>query len=252
MCFFANFPPTKHFHGGSVGERREHTGRFELADGGTIFLDEIGELPADSQAKLLRVLQEREFDRVGGNSPKKIDVRVIAATDRDLRAAVRDRAFREDLYYRLSVFPLDLPPLRERTEDIPLLTMFLLEKFAARIGRRFEATEPATIRRLMTYPWPGNVRELENVLERAVILSAGPLVEIDPDILRPFDARIEAGPHSDSLENVERAHIVSVLERTRWVIEGARGAAAILGLHPNTLRSRLKKLGLARPPHDIS
>ena len=141
-----------HEKGAFTGAIARHTGRFELADGGTIFLDEIGELSAETQAKLLRVLQEGEFDRVGGTSPRKVDVRVIAATNRDLLKAVREKAFREDLYYRLSVFPLPLPPLRERTEDIPLLAKFLLDKFAARIGRRFDGIDPATLRRLMAYP----------------------------------------------------------------------------------------------------
>jgi PAS domain S-box-containing protein len=240
-----------HEKGAFTGAIARHTGRFELADGGTIFLDEIGELSADSQAKLLRVLQEHEFDRVGGTSPRKVDVRVIAATNRDLLGAVREKVFREDLYYRLSVFPLPLPPLRERAEDIPLLANFLLDKFAARIGRRFEGIEPGTLRRLMEYPWPGNVRELENVLERAVILATGRTLEVDADVLG--QPGIEpADKASAALEDVERAHILAVLRRTRWVIDGARGAAVVLGLHPNTLRSRLKKLGLSRSSHDPS
>ena len=164
-----------HEKGAFTGAIARRTGRFELADGGTIFLDEIGELPADTQAKLLRVLQEHEFDLVGGTS-KTVDVRVIAATNRDLLKAVHEKAFREDLYYRLSVFPIRLPPLRERAEDIPMLAMFLLEKFALRVGRRFEGFAPRVLPRLAAYPWPGNVRELENILERAVILSAGPLL----------------------------------------------------------------------------
>ncbi|HEY2157259.1 MAG TPA: sigma 54-interacting transcriptional regulator, partial [Isosphaeraceae bacterium] len=241
-----------HEKGAFTGAIARHIGRFELADGGTIFLDEIGELPADNQAKLLRVLQEREFDRVGGASPRRVDVRVIAATNRDLLKAVREKVFREDLYYRLSVFPLALPPLRERAEDIPLLATFLLEKFAARIGRRFEGIGPGTLRRLMAYPWPGNVRELENVLERAVILATGPRLEVDPDVLGPPGTGTAAHSPSAALEDVERAHILSVLERTRWVIDGPRGAASILELHPNTLRSRLKKLGLSRRSHEMS
>jgi transcriptional regulator with GAF, ATPase, and Fis domain len=240
-----------HEKGAFTGAIARHTGRFELADGGTIFLDEIGELPAEAQAKLLRVLQEREFDRVGGTSPRKLDVRVIAATNRDLLKAVREKAFREDLYYRLSVFPLTLPPLRERSEDIPLLARFLLDKFAARVGRRFEGIDPGTLRRLMAYPWPGNVRELENVLERAVILATGPALEVDPDVLGQPGAE-PAGKPSASLEDVERDHILAILRQTRWVIDGPRGAAAVLGLHPNTLRSRLKKLGVSRSSHEPS
>jgi PAS domain S-box-containing protein len=240
-----------HEKGAFTGAIARHTGRFELADGGTIFLDEIGELPAETQAKLLRVLQEHEFDRVGGTSSKKVDVRVIAATNRDLLKAVREKAFREDLYYRLSVFPIQLPPLRERPEDIPLLAQYLLDKFATRIARRIDGIDSATIRRLKEYPWPGNIRELQNVLERALILATGPTIEVAPDLLGHPGAE-SAGKASSSLEDVERNHILSVLRQTRWVIDGPRGAAAILGLHPNTLRSRLKKLGVSRESHEHS
>ena len=240
-----------HEKGAFTGAIARRTGRFELADGGTIFLDEIGELPADSQAKLLRVLQEHEFDRVGGTSPRKVDVRVIAATNRDLQMAVREKAFREDLYYRLSVFPVQLPPLRDRPEDIPLLAQYLLDKFAARIARRFDGIDPATLSRLMAYPWPGNIRELQNVLERAVILATGPTLEVDPELLGQTGAEPVVKP-SAALEDVERNHILAVLRQTKWVIEGPRGAAAVLGLHPNTLRSRLKKLGLSRSTHEPS
>ena len=227
--------------------RSRHTGRFELADGGTIFLDEIGELPSETQAKLLRVLQEHEFDRVGGTSTKKVDVRVIAATNRDLKKAVVEKSFREDLYYRLSVFPIHLPALRERPEDIPLLAQYLLDKFAIRVARRFDGIDSATVRRLVAYPWPGNIRELQNVLERTVILSAGPTLEVDPDVLGQTEDS-PAGRASAALEDVERNHILAVLRQTKWVIDGPRGAAVMLGLHPNTLRSRLKKLGLSAPP----
>jgi PAS domain S-box-containing protein len=240
-----------HEKGAFTGAIARHTGRFELADGGTIFLDEIGELSAETQAKLLRVLQEQEFDRVGGTSPRKVDVRVIAVTNRDLLKSVREKAFREDLYYRLSVFPIQLPPLRERREDIPLLAKYLLDKFAARIGRRFDGIDPATLRRLMAYPWPGNVRELQNVIERAIILATTPSLEVDPDVLGPSGAEPASKP-SDALDDVQRDHILKVLRQTKWVIEGPRGAAAVLGLHPNTLRSRLKKLGLSRSSHEPS
>jgi formate hydrogenlyase transcriptional activator len=226
-------------------------GRFELADGGTLFLDEIGELPPETQAKLLRVLQEHEFDRVGGTAPKKIDVRVIAATNRDLKKATHEKTFREDLYYRLNVFPLQLPPLRERPEDIPLLAQYLLNKFRARIARRIDAIDPATLRRLMEYSWPGNVRELENVLERALILASGPMLEVDPDVFGQPGAR-PAGTPSATLEDVQKNHTLAVLRQKNWVIDGPRGAAAILGLHPNTLRSRLKKLGVSRSDHETS
>jgi transcriptional regulator with GAF, ATPase, and Fis domain len=196
-------------------------------------------------------LQEHEFDRVGGTSPRRIDVRVIAATNRDLLKSVREKVFREDLYYRLSVFPIQLPPLRERRQDIRLLAKYLLDKFAARIGRRFDGIDPATLRRLMAYPWPGNVRELQNVIERAVILATGPSLEVDPDVLGPSGAEPGSTP-SAALGDVQRIHILNVLRQTKWVIEGPRGAAAVLGLHPNTLRSRLKKLGLSRSSHEHS
>lgn len=240
-----------HEKGAFSGAIARRVGRFELAEGGTIFLDEIGELPADAQAKLLRVLQEREFERVGGSTSIKVDVRVIAATNRDLLKLVRDQKFREDLFYRLNVFPVRLPPLRERTGDIPLLVHFLVSKFSGRIGKQVESIARETMERLVAYSWPGNVRELENVVERGVILSRGPVLEIDPEVLpvseMPTTARDDA-----RLEEVERTHIREVLDKSNWVIEGARGAAKILGLHPNTLRSRMKKLGLVRAAHEPS
>jgi transcriptional regulator with GAF, ATPase, and Fis domain len=245
-----------HEKGAFTGAIARRVGRFELAHGGTIFLDEIGDLPADAQAKLLRVLQEREFDRVGGTAPIQADVRVLAATNRDLLEAVREKTFREDLYYRLSVFPLQLPPLRDRKEDIPPLALFLVNKVAARIGKRIDGIDKGTMRRLIAYPWPGNVRELENVIERAVILAAGPTLEIGADVL-PVNVGPPAGEDQTpeqpaTLEAAEREHILHVLGQTGWVVEGSRGAAKVLGLHPNTLRSRMKKLGIRRPPHDPS
>lgn len=264
-----------HEKGAFTGAIARRLGRFELAHGGTIFLDEIGELPAEAQAKLLRVLQEREFDRVGGTAPIKVDVRVIAATNRDLLRAVREKTFREDLYYRLSVFPLELPPLRDRAGDIPLLAMFLVNNFASRIGKHIEGIEKETMQRLLAYPWPGNVRELENVLERAVILAKGSTLEIGANMLPVSTESAPGGPRSGeptqqsavsragfktdstekptaTLEATEREHILAVLGQTNWVVDGPRGAAKILGLHPNTLRSRLKKLGLRRTAHDPS
>jgi PAS domain S-box-containing protein len=238
-----------HEKGAFTGAVARRVGRFELADGGTLFLDEIGELPLDTQAKLLRVLQEQEFERVGGTSPRKVDVRIIAATNRDLNKAVRDKTFREDLYYRLNVFPIPLPPLRERTEDIPLLAQYLLDKSAARIGRRMDRIDPGTLHRLREYRWPGNVRELENVIERAAILATGPTLHVEADVLGQSAAE-PADKLPAALEDVERNHILLVLAQTKWVIDGPRGAATILGLHPNTLRSRLKKLGVSRASHD--
>ncbi len=241
-----------HEKGAFTGAIARRIGRFELADGGTLFLDEIGELPPETQAKLLRVLQEHELERVGGGTSIQVDVRIIAATNRDLIKAVREKSFREDLYYRLSVFPVPLPPLRERAEDIPLLVRFLLDRFAARIGKRIEGVSQQTMRRLAAYRWPGNIRELENVLERAIILAAGPTLdfEIDGGRTSPLDATEDTAP--SSLEAIERRHILAVLGQTNWVIDGPRGAAGILGLHPNTLRSRLKKLGIVRSSHEPS
>ena len=234
-----------HEKGAFTGALARRVGRFELAQGGTIFLDEIGELPADAQAKLLRVLQEREFDRVGGSAPIRVDVRVLAATNRDLLKAVREKTFREDLYYRLSVFPLQLPPLRDRGDDIPPLALFLVNKFASRIGKRIDGVGKETMGRLLTYAWPGNVRELENIIERAVILANGTILEIDPTILSLARPTAEASQEF-TLEGMERDHILKVLKQTNWVIDGPGGAAKILDLHPNTLRSRMKKLGISR------
>jgi PAS domain S-box-containing protein len=239
-----------HEKGAFTGAIARRVGRFELADGGTIFLDEVGEMPPEVQAKLLRALQEKEFDRVGGKSPISVDVRVIAATNRDLLAAVREKTFREDLYYRLNVFPVDVPPLRERKEDLPLLVHFLVKKFAARIGKPIEQISHDALSQLDAYPWPGNVRELENIIERAVIVSAGPILEIDPEILSAGTPISEAS--TGSLVAIEREHIRQILEQTKGVIEGPNGAAKILGLHPNTLRSRMKKLGIGRLDHDAS
>jgi PAS domain S-box-containing protein len=242
-----------HERGAFSGAIAKRIGRFELAHGGTIFLDEVGELQPDVQAKLLRVLQEREFERLGGNATIKIDVRVIAATNRDLPRAVAEGRFREDLFYRLNVFPIVLPPLRERASDIPLLVHFLVAKSAVRIGKRIQSVSATTMRRLAAYPWPGNVRELENVVERAVILSQADVLEVEPELLpsapdavRRFDEVAGGRRSSMKLEAVERAHILDVLSQTQGVIEGERGAAKILAIHPNTLRSRMKKLGITR------
>jgi PAS domain S-box-containing protein len=237
-----------HEKGAFTGAIARRVGRFELAEGGTIFLDEVGEIPPEAQAKLLRVLQEREFDRVGGTAPIRADVRVIAATNRDLLGAVREKTFREDLYYRLSVFPIALPPLRARPDDIPMLVHFFAARFASRVGKRIERIDEDTMQLLRAYAWPGNVRELENVLERAVILAPGTTLEIDADLLpAPAPAQPASSTDGASLEAVERGHILAVLQQARWVIDGPAGAARVLGLHPNTLRSRMKKLRIARP-----
>jgi len=233
-----------HEKGAFSGALQRRVGRFELAHGGTLFLDEIGEMPMDAQVKLLRVLQEGEFERVGSGETLRADVRVIAATNRDLHRAVRDGTFREDLYYRLNVFPVDLPPLRARKGDIQLLVRFFIDKYAARLDRRIESVEADTLDRLVAYAWPGNVRELQNVVERALILATGPELRVEPELLAA------AAPPPDAardLETVQRDHILLALHGAGWVVEGDRGAARQLGLHPNTLRSRMKKLGIKRP-----
>jgi PAS domain S-box-containing protein len=249
-----------HEKGAFTGAVQRRKGRFELAHGGTLFLDEVGELPAETQVKLLRVLQEREFERVGGTETVRVDVRVIAATNRNLREMVARGRFREDLYYRLAVFPVALPPLRERASDIPLLVRAFLLRFARQAGRPIHDVTPEAMDALCTYRWPGNVRELQNVIERAVVLARGPLVDLDtlPDLsagapptysdegaVTPPTSSLRAG--SRTIEEVERGYVAEVLAATSWVIEGERGAARRLGLHPNTLRSRLKRWGLTRP-----
>ncbi|HET9480876.1 MAG TPA: sigma 54-interacting transcriptional regulator, partial [Candidatus Polarisedimenticolia bacterium] len=259
-----------HVKGAFTGALERRVGRFELADGGTLFLDEVGELPLETQVKLLRVLQEREFEPVGSNRTVRVDVRVIAATNRDLEQAVRDGRFRADLYYRLSVFPLKVPALRERASDVPQLVMYFLARFARKLGRRVDTVPRATMDRLARYAWPGNIRELQNIIERAVILSPGSSLELGDDLLpvaaeapARLSVTLPAVPESihpasgsppevaqaappASLREVEKLHILEALSRTNWVIEGPRGAALILSLHPNTLRSRMKKLGIRR------
>jgi Nif-specific regulatory protein len=235
-----------HEKGAFTGAIARKIGRFELADGGTIFLDEVGELPLELQAKLLRILQEGEFERVGGSHTITVNVRVIAATNRDLATAVQAGSFRADLFYRLNVFPLTLPPLRERQDDIPLLVECFLAAMAQKLGKPLRGLSAGSMARMLRYAWPGNVREVQNVVERAAILARGPLVEVDEALeqrLPPGELPLPAM----SLEDVERAHIVRVLEGTHGVIEGPRGAARILGLHPNTLRFRLQKLGITHP-----
>ena len=230
--------------GAYTGALARQIGRFEMANGSTIFLDEISELPPESQAKLLRVLQERQVERLGSPKPVKVDVRVIAATNRDLARAVAEGRFREDLYYRLNVFPITAPPLRERREDLPLLVWAFVEEFSKAMGKAVEAIAKASLRALQQYDWPGNVRELRNAIERAMILANGPTLRIDP----PGAAATPAARGLATLAEVEREHILRVLESTGGRIRGAGGAAEILGLPPTTLESRMAKLGLRRHP----
>jgi len=233
-----------HEKGAFTGAVQQRIGRFELADGGTIFLDEVSELPLDTQVKLLRVLQEGEFERVGNSKPIKVDVRVITATNRNLKEAVEDSSFRKDLFYRLSVLPLRVPPLRERRSDIPLLANYFLAKFAKATGKQISGISDQTLERLMAYDWPGNVRELQNVIERAVVLAQEPTTEISEPMF-DMNQGLE-NPDSEILEDIERTHILRVLENANWVIQGEQGAAQVLGLNPSTLRFRMKKLGIKK------
>jgi len=235
----------------SASERR--IGRFELANNGTLFLDEVGELPLETQVKLLRVLQEQEFEPVGSNRTVKVNVRIIAATNRDLEKAVQSGGFRSDLYYRLNVIPLRVPALRDRRSDIPQIVMAFLEQSANRMGKSIQSVSQETMRLLVDYSWPGNVRELQKIIERGVVLSRGSILKLGADLL-PIEASgtsresawIAETKNNDSLEEIERQHILRVLGRTGWVISGPNGAGAILDLHPNTLRSLMHRLGIRR------
>jgi formate hydrogenlyase transcriptional activator len=248
----AALPPTLieselfgHEKGAFTGALSRKIGRFELAHGGTLFLDEIGDLPLDLQAKLLRVLQEGEFERVGGTQTLKVDVRIITATNRDLENAIRDEKYRLDLYYRLNVFPIALPPLRERQGDTELLAQHFVTRFAQKIGKPIPEFPPKALDLLRTYPWPGNVRELENVIERAVIVSRNGHLNLAESLPKPVvNTR---GNRLRTLEEYEREHILEALQFTGWQVSGNRGAALLLGLKPTTLEARMKKLGIERP-----
>jgi len=233
-----------HEKGAFTGAVAQKVGRFELADGGTIFLDEVGDIPLELQPKLLRVLQEHEFEHLGGNRTIRVDTRVVAATNRDLSAMVAQRQFRSDLYYRLNVFPIRVPPLRERTQDIPLLVRFFAQMYSRRLGRNVESIPSATMEALERYPWPGNVRELENLIERAVILSPGSALRVP---LAELQSMADATPPtSATLEQIEREHILQALRASDWRLSGAGGAAVRLGMKRTTLQSRMKKLGISR------
>ena len=235
-----------HERGAFTGAIAQKIGRFELADRGTLFLDEVGDIPLELQPKLLRVLQEREFERLGSTRTVRVDVRLVTATNRDLSRMVAEREFREDLFYRLRVFPIHLPPLRERRDDIPLLVRYFVQKHSQRVNRRIETIPSEAMETLTHYAWPGNVRELENFIERAVILSPGPALQVRvAELKAPGDSGV-VNPQNATLEAAEREHILRILNETNWVIGGPRGAAARLGLKRTTLQSRMQKLGIHR------
>lgn len=230
--------------GAFTGADTRQVGRFELANGSTLCLDEIGELSLEMQAKLLRVIQHNEFERLGSSHTIKVDVRIIATTNRNLEEEVRKGRFRQDLYYRLNVFPITVPPLRQRAEDIPLLAQAFIERYSKKMGKQITSIQKETMKALQDYPWPGNIRELENIIERAVILCPGPALQLADKLAissLPFSSTLK------TLEEMERNQIYKILSETRWRIEGKNGAAAILGLHPSTLRARMHKLGISRP-----
>ena len=233
-----------HEKGAFTGAHARQLGRFEVANGATLFLDEIGELPLELQPKLLRVIQDGEFERLGSTGTIKVDVRLIAATNRNLEEEVRRGRFREDLWYRLNIFPITVPPLRDRMEDIALLVDFFVDKISKRLGKSIESIPVSVMNTLQDYQWPGNVRELENVLERAVINSSGPKLHLVDELKQPHK---DLPTTQKTLEEVERDHIVRVLEQTHWKVSGQNGAAEILGLNRSTLRARIRKLGIRQP-----
>ena len=240
-----------HEKGAFTGAIEKRIGRFELAHEGTIFLDEIGDQPIETQVKLLRTLQEGEIERVGNPYTVKVNTRVIAATNRDLKKAIECNEFREDLYFRLNVFPLYLPPLRERKEDIPILARYFLKRSCLRLGKPILVIPDSLIGFMRQYPWPGNVRELENMIERAAIVSSGEILEVDNFEHLKKDSEQFKGllrrPSNCSLKDLERMHIAEVLKQCKWRIEGEKGGAKLLGLNPSTLRSKMKKLGIIKP-----
>jgi len=233
-----------HERGAFTSAHSRHVGRFEVADGATLFLDEIGELPLELQPKLLRVIQDGEFERLGSSHTIKVDVRIIAATNRNLEEEVRRGRFREDLWYRLNIFPITMPPLRDRLDDIPLLVDFYVRKISERMGKSIEIIPTRVMNALQNYHWPGNVRELENVLERAVINSSGPKLHLADELKKSHKDLMTA---QKTLDQVERDHIVQILEQTQWKVSGKNGAAELLGLDRSTLRARMRKLGIVKP-----
>jgi len=238
-----------HERGAFTGAIAQKIGRFEMADKGTLFLDEVGDIPAGLQPKLLRVLQEQEFERLGSTRTQQVDIRLVAATNRNLAHMVKRGEYRSDLYYRLNVFPIPLPPLRERREDIPALVEHFVEIYARRMDRQIDQIPAETMSALTSYPWPGNIRELQNFIERSVIVSS-------KGILTPPLASLNTAAETESteavtLEDVEREHIRKILERTRWVVAGPNGAAARLGIKRSTLYFRMQKLGISRAKRDL-
>jgi formate hydrogenlyase transcriptional activator len=242
-----------HEKGAFTGAINQRIGRFELANRGTVFLDEVGEIPLELQPKLLRVLQEREFERLGSTRTLRTDARLIAATNRDLAALAEEQKFRQDLFYRLNVFPITVPPLRDRREDIPMLVRHFAQQFARRMKKNVETIPSETMEVLTRYEWPGNIRELQNLIERAVILSTGPTLDVPVDALNPRRSTAVAGAKgergAETLEDADRRHIIAALERTNWVLAGPNGAAARLGVKRSTLQFRMRKLGIVRPVH---
>jgi formate hydrogenlyase transcriptional activator len=239
-----------HEKGAFTGAIAQKIGRFELADKGTLFLDEVGDIPPALQPKLLRVLQEQEFERLGGTRTHQVDVRLVAATNRDLVGMMKRNEFRSDLYYRLNVFPIALPPLRARREDIPALVEHFVEIYARRMGKQIEDIPPETVSALVMYQWPGNIRELQNFIERSVILTSG-------KVLHPPLASLKSAAEAESLgaitlEDAERDHIRKTLEQTRWVVAGPQGAAVRLGIKRSTLYFRMQKLGISRTKKDFA
>jgi formate hydrogenlyase transcriptional activator len=233
-----------HERGAFTGAIAQKVGRFELADKGTLFLDEVGDIPLELQPKLLRVLQEQEFERLGGTRTHQVDVRLVAATNRDLSDMVKRSKFRSDLYYRLNVFPISLPPLRERREDIPALASHFVEIYSRRMGKQIDELSLETMSALISHQWPGNIRELQNFIERSVILSVGPV--LSPPLAQLKDSSAAASMGAVTLEEAERDHILKTLEHTKWVVAGPNGAAARLGVKRSTLYFRMQKLGISR------
>jgi formate hydrogenlyase transcriptional activator len=237
-----------HEKGAFTGAIAQRVGRFEMADKGTLFLDEVGDIPLALQPKLLRVLQEQEFERLGSTRTRQVDVRLVAATNRDLTEMMKRGDFRSDLYYRLNIFPIRIPPLRERLEDIPLLVQYFMQKYARRMSKRIETVPAATMQKLVDWSWPGNVRELQNMIERGVILSRGFVLEIPlTELEQSANPALGESNGGATLEAFERDHILQALRHSGWVVGGPSGAAARLGLNRSTLNARMRKLEIRRP-----